>query len=772
MIRLPRMIAAALALGFFLAAPPALAQPVPPDAAAEAKTSASDTAKTAAEIEALVRTLKDDAERQKLIDRLELLLSAQRNGGAAKPDPATTANGLGTRLLSALSDGVEGAGRNLVSGLRAVFDLGRLRDWAVGQWSSPEVRARWIDLLWKAGAALLAGVLASWVVRLLLTTPRRALESRVGGPVWRRVPPLILHTLLELVPVAAFMAAGYAALTLAQADRTTRLVALALINAHVAASLILAAARLALSPAAPGLRLPPASDETANYLYLWARRIGHVAVYGYVAAQAARLLGLPADGAAALLHVVGLFVALMLVVFVLQNRSPVAAWIRGPDGQSASIRLIRARLGDIWHVLAIVYLLGMYVVWALSIRGGFRFVLQATLLTVLIAVAARLALFVFGRTTRRVFALSSDVRRRFPGLEARANRYLPVVERIGAIAIYVVAAIAMLEVWGVDSFDLLASDAGRGLARAVVTSLIIVVVAALVWEMVSAWIERYLARESAEGVVVSARARTLLPLLRTTVMAVLVTIVGLVVLSQFGVNIAPLLAGAGVIGLAVGFGSQTLVKDVITGAFILAEDQMAVGDVVKLGPNSGLVERLTLRAIWLRALDGTLQVIPFGEVKTVENMTKDYSRYVFNVAVAYREDTDRVVEILKEIAAELQQDSEYAPLITEPFEVLGVDSFGDSAVIIKARITTKPIQQWKVGREFNRRMKKRFDAEGIEIPFPHRTVYFGIDKQGNAPPARIAVAALADSADHAGGKPAEKRSGAAANPKEQGQGNG
>jgi small conductance mechanosensitive channel len=262
--------------------------------------------------------------------------------------------------------------------------------------------------------------------------------------------------------------------------------------------------------------------------------------------------------------------------------------------------------------------------------------------------------------------------------------------------------------------------------------------AAIVWEVKSARIERQLARDgTGGGMAASARARTLLPLLRTMLMVLLIGAVALVVLSEFGVNIAPLLAGFGVIGLAIGFGAQTLVKDVITGAFILAEDQISVGDVVKIGTHAGLVEKLSLRTLWLRGLDGNVHVIPFSEVNTVENMTKDFSRYVFDVGVAYREDTDQVIGVLAEIGAEMQQDPEYRDLITEPLEVLGVDSFGDSAVVIKARITTRPIQQWKVGREFNRRMKKRFDALGIEIPFPHRTLYFGIDKEGKAPPAPV-----------------------------------
>jgi len=158
-----------------------------------------------------------------------------------------------------------------------------------------------------------------------------------------------------------------------------------------------------------------------------------------------------------------------------------------------------------------------------------------------------------------------------------------------------------------------------------------------------------------------------------------------------------------------------------------------------VGSHAGVVERLSLRTLRLRDLAGTVHMVPFSEVTTLQNLTKDYSRYVFEAGVAYREDTDAVVAALNQIGAELLQDETYRDLIVEPLEVLGVDSFGDNAVIIKARITTKPIKQWQVGREFSRRMKKRFDELGIEIPFPHRTIYFGEDKSGDAPVARVAL---------------------------------
>jgi small conductance mechanosensitive channel len=221
------------------------------------------------------------------------------------------------------------------------------------------------------------------------------------------------------------------------------------------------------------------------------------------------------------------------------------------------------------------------------------------------------------------------------------------------------------------------------------------------------------------------RAATLGGIFRRTAKAVIWIMAAVMVLREAGFDIGPLLAGAGIVGLAVGFGAQNLVRDVISGMFLLIENQVRVNDVAVINGTGGLVEELNLRTTVLRGLDGTLHIFPNGAINTLSNMTHGYSFYVFNVGVAYKEDTDRVVSVLQEIAAEMMQEEPYRPMILEPLEVLGVDKFADSAVIIKARIKTMPIQQWTVGREMNRRIKKRFDELGIEIPFPHISLYFG-----------------------------------------------
>jgi small conductance mechanosensitive channel len=210
-------------------------------------------------------------------------------------------------------------------------------------------------------------------------------------------------------------------------------------------------------------------------------------------------------------------------------------------------------------------------------------------------------------------------------------------------------------------------------------------------------------------------------LLTTVVMAIAI----LIVLREIGLDITPILTGAGIMGLAVGFGAQNLVRDVITGFFMILENQVRVGDVAVINGKGGVVQEMRIRTVVLRSLDGTVHVIPNGVISELSNMTKDFSYAVLDLGVAYKEDTDQVVEVVKEVAAELRQDPDYASKILEDLQVLGVDAFADSAVVIKVRIKTVPIQQWGVARELRRRIKKAFDAKGIEIPFPHMSLYFG-----------------------------------------------
>lgn len=234
------------------------------------------------------------------------------------------------------------------------------------------------------------------------------------------------------------------------------------------------------------------------------------------------------------------------------------------------------------------------------------------------------------------------------------------------------------------------------------------------------------------------RAYTLTHIVRDVARIAIVAVGAMMILSEISIDLKPLLAAAGLGGLAIGFGAQSLVKDLISGFFILLENSVRVGDVVEVAGVAGIVEEIELRTIKLRDLSGNVHVVPHGVIEKVKNMTTDYSYYLCEIGVAYREDVDEVMTVLQEIAEDLRRDSRFADDILEPLDMLGVDKFADSAVIIKCRIKTKPIKQWRVGREMNRRIKNTFDAKGIEIPFPHQTIYWGEPKHGMPPPLYMA----------------------------------
>jgi small-conductance mechanosensitive channel len=230
------------------------------------------------------------------------------------------------------------------------------------------------------------------------------------------------------------------------------------------------------------------------------------------------------------------------------------------------------------------------------------------------------------------------------------------------------------------------------------------------------------------------RAQTLGRATRHISSVIITIIAGMLILNELGISIAPILAAAGVVGVAVGFGAQSVIKDYISGFFILLEDQIRHGEVVEAGGKSGLVEDVTLRHVVLRDYSGNMHFIPNGDITTVTNMSRDFSHAVIDVGVAYREDVDQVYDLMKKLGEEMRNDPNMKDKILEDLEIAGIDNWADSAVIIRSRFKVIPLEQWGVRREFLYRLKKIFDREGIEIPFPHLTVYAGQGKHGEAPP--------------------------------------
>ena len=727
-----------LALMLVLSLPVGAQAPSAPPVATPVAAPAAEPSTEA--LEKLAATLRDDAQRQKFLDTLETLLTVRRE--QEKPALVTVGEvGLSDRVARMVSENVGALSSRLSKVVGVLRQAPRLIPLFETQIMEPAKRDRVIGLVWRFLVIVGLGMAVQYLFRRTSNGVRRRLETVPGEQtVLVGVLRFTGRTVLLYLNACAYGAGAYGAYAALPMPGPSSAVLLVGASAFFVAKLILATARVFLSPGVAGLRPGGGmSDETANYLYLWVRRLVRVFVYAFFFLEAMRLVGLPGPAHESLLYLTGLAFCGFLVVFVLQNRASVADAIRGPEGAARGPGAgVRARLAGVWHLVAFVYIAAVYLVWLFKVPGGFEFVLISTGWSLLLLVVAKVLLVGVDRGLTHLLKVEAALIERLPGLEARANRYMPVLRGLLNWVIYIAATLLVLDVWGVDTLGWLASPAGAALIHKALIVFVILFISLIVWESVNVAINRYILRLDGDGKD-SARVRTLLPLMRTTLMVVLSAFAGLIILSELGVNIAPLLAGAGVLGLAIGFGSQKLVQDVITGLFILVEDTLAVGDVVRFdADHSGVVEALSIRTVKLRDLAGNVHTLPFSEVKTVLNMTKEFSYYLLDVGIAYREDVDRVIAVLRELGYELCADPEYGEFITEPLEVLGLDQFGDSAIIVRARLRIQPpIKQWAVGREFNRRMKARFDKEGIEIPFPHRTIYFGEDSAGKVRPLRV-----------------------------------
>ncbi|CAA7613178.1 putative Mechanosensitive ion channel protein [Candidatus Terasakiella magnetica] len=704
---------ATLLLAIVVSAPLQAAEPQPAPVKAE-------------EMERLVSTLEDAKARQLLVEQMKGLIATQR---ATRPEEDLGILGRVSERVGVFSDQVMEA----AASIRDAPEMAT----AMAERLAAQLAQRSLGEVLLTLAVVLAGSIA--VDRGLLALLRRS-RAMAAPPAAADPEPLtglvsLLTTgMIDLLPVVAFGIVGWGLATAFGLSGDPMRAALTLIAAYAAIRLSMVASRLLIAPRDGVLRLVQLEGETAEYLLIWIRRVTVVGVLGMLASRLLQLLGLPDGATFFALKAIGLAVTTMVVIFILQNREAFAAALRRQSDEpmfGRHIQGLKVRLADIWHIIAILWVLAIYVVWALQVKGGFEFMLRATILTLVILALAGSVSALLRRAIDRGFAVSQEIRDRFPLLEARANRYLPILHVVLRGTVAVVTALTLAQAWGLDGLGLLATESGRRAVSSLISIAVVLLSAMVVWEVLHGAIERYLSATDADGnhLQRSGRAKTLLPLVRNAVFVLLAVMVTLIVLSELGVNIAPLLAGAGVLGIAIGFGSQKLVQDIITGAFILFEDTIAVGDSVKVGEHAGTVEAISIRAIRIRDGNGALHTVPFSAVTTVVNATKGFNFAVFDIGIAYDQDTDQVAALLAELGEELRADPIWSALMVEPLEVLGVERFDPSSVVMRARVKTTAGDRMPLTREFNRRLKQRFDAVGISMPFPQTQVWIGKAKE-------------------------------------------
>lgn len=710
--------------------------------------------------------LQDDHKRAQLVQTLQTIAKASSPQAATAQAQAqdtaspALADNLGVQLLSEVSDWFGQVSNQLAFAARTVSDFPGIWHWLLHLANDPFAQQMLFDTAWRLALVILCAFMAEWIIRRIMRRPLAAVDRYVPvrarrfseaqpasgagaitgadtqeihrwhatlNYVWQlaiRLPFALTRLFLDLLPVICFAAIGNLLLaTDIGREATPRVVILAMVNAYVLYRSILAVTAALMSPPSSQPSLFVIRDETAAYLDVWWSRIVAVTVFGITFANIALLLGLYRRAYGAVVRLVMLIVHLFVVIIILQCRRSIGDAIRPSHREGGIFAVMRNRFADIWHIPAIILDLALWAVWALKVQNGYALLLRYFLASVAVLVIARVASIALMAALDRVFRISPEFLRQFPGLEARANRYFPALRRVVSGMVAVITVIALLEVWGVDVTFWFSSDQiGGRLVSALVTIAIAAAVALAIWEAVNAGLDQHLMRLSREGRYARAtRLRTFLPMFRTTLLTIILTVVALTALSALGVNIAPLLAGAGIIGIAIGFGSQKLVQDVITGLFLLLENAMQVGDAVTVSGLSGVVENLSIRTIRLRAGDGSIHIIPFSSVTSVTNTNRGIGNAAVSVNVDYAEDTDRVSAVLKEIAAEIRKDPKYSAMIRGDLDLWGVDRVDASMVTIVGQIECSVSGRWPVQREFYRQMKRRFQELGIKIAAPQTT---------------------------------------------------
>lgn len=509
------------------------------------------------------------------------------------------------------------------------------------------------------------------------------------------------------------------------------------INAFVMIEAFKAVIRLLFASRYDGLRLFTMAPEIAAW---WGIRLRWLSGWiGYTLLVAVPILNQDVS------HAAGAFVGLVIMILaylyamavIIGNRRIVGERLaeRAGVASTALFGILLRVLGKTWHWLAGSYCTVLLIVSQAAPDQALPYMVSSTVES---GIAIGVGLLLSAALTELLnhpLQLSPRMRQRMPALENRLNTYVPSAVRTLRIILLIAVTITAIDAWDVFSLGAwLTSGAGQAFVSALLHVVLILVVAIVIWTICASIMEARMEAANA-----TARTITLMTLFRNALAIVIGVITFMVVLSQVGVDIGPLIASAGVIGLAIGFGAQKLVTDVITGVFIQIENAFNTGDWVTVGGVSGGVERLSIRSVALRDLAGTYHVVPFSAVGTVSNYSRDFGYHVGEYRISLREDIDEAIIHLRAAFEDLKADESISPYVLDDLTIPGVTALADSSVNIRAMIKATAGMQWAVGRAFNRLVKIHFDAAGIEIPYPHRMMYFGADKDGNSHPAPIRV---------------------------------
>ncbi len=693
------------------------------------------------DLQELVNLMEDPKKRETFVKDLKDLIDAQEATKEAGPSSAEAKGKREILLIETIFSKFE------ILSNKVVLAAGSLVDWvsklpgAPGRTKAFLAQSKNRNSLLRLFFEVILSIMIAMVIRVFIgkylsksKKSTQALGSKLSfGSV---------RLILELIPYAVVLASLFILFHFLPSFPSGHSLSILFFTVVLFYRMAIGVFRVLLSPDDTGMRIIPSSDANANYAWVWLLRFAHYTAFYALFTRVLLVAGVAPQTYSFIRAILLVVFPSMISVLIMQVAREIKIKSESPsknDGREekrkhGSRAFIRPIL-RYWPMLGVVYSWVIFVFLITQNDKGFYYLFEGTLWTAVIVLGLLLALRVLYWVFKKFFAINERVKERFPGLEERTNRYILILRRVFRATLLIIGLGLIAHVWGIPIASILGSKTGSLLILRAISIIITVGIVLAIMET-SQFVGDYFLRQR-EKKKVTQKAKTLVPVLNTAIKIGAGFIGGIVVLDCLGVNTTPILAGAGIVGLAVGFGSQTLVKDLINGLFILFEESIRVGDFVELGKNSGIVEGIGLRTVKLRDVYGNVHVIPNSSVDAVTNMSKEFSRAVIDIGVAYREDVDEVIGILQEIGEEMKNDPEYGESILEPLEVFGLQKFDDSAIVIRVRLTTKPLKQWGIKREFNKRVKKKFDQRGIEIPFPHRTIYMGEPKEGPAPPVHV-----------------------------------
>lgn len=694
--------------------------------------------------EQLIEILKDDAAREALIRDLEAGVAAPDTGSSPQPqaeDPALASDAAAPE--ESADTGASGLLKNVASEANTQLQGFWSRAKRVPGTIALAFRAFEQDVLLNSLRELAVIIICVYVsllvLRLITAVFRRRIAVRALEAGWLRTVILRgVATALDLITIPLALVGGVAALFLitGMSGELSDTQAI-FVGAFLAVEVARATGRFVLSPRSPELRVISLPPEGVASLWLLLRLLIYLLGFGQLLIVPIIDAGISVFVGRAVATVLGAISVLILIYYTLSHRRPVAAWLHDPEKTGFLHRAVGGA-ADRWHWPVLAYL--VYVLTVVLTRPGNVLLplLWATLLSVVVVILGLMAMTAISRAMDERVRISPALAQRLPMLEERLNGLVPAVLVLLRAVITIAVIATILDVLDfVDVGAMLTSSIGIDLSSRLVTVLIIALVVAALWLAISSWVDYRL--NPFAGTPPTPREITLLTLMRNAITIALVIIGLMFSLSELGMNIGPLIASAGVLGLAISFGAQKLVEDIITGIFIQFENAMNVGDVVDVGGVVGTVERLTVRSVTLRDLHGVVHMIPFSSASMISNYMREFSYFVADIGVAYREEIEEVQQVMLDAFEKLRTDEEHGPFILADLEWFGLNSFGPSEVVVRARIKTAPGKQWGIGRAYNLIIKQMFDAQGIEIPFPHQTIYFGADKAGLAPAVHVNV---------------------------------